>query len=103
MVRIQAQTIRPATPHLTAEMRRVAPTPMIAPVMVCVVDTGMPRRVARKSVIAPEVAAGDEQAGDDAHRLLGVVAAMAQAVEAGRDELQAPEELVELERVPVPE
>ena len=43
MVRIQAHTILPATPHLTAEMRRVAPTPMMAPVMVCVVETGIPR------------------------------------------------------------
>ena len=32
----------------------VAPTPTIAPVMVWVVDTGMPRPVARNSVIAPD-------------------------------------------------
>jgi hypothetical protein len=42
IVNIQAQTIRPATPHFTAESRRVAPTPTIAPVIVCVVDTGVP-------------------------------------------------------------
>ena len=34
MVRIQAQTMRPATPHLTAESRRVAPTPTMEPVIV---------------------------------------------------------------------
>ena len=34
-----------------------APTPMIDPVMVCVVDTGTPRYVALNSVIAPPVSA----------------------------------------------
>lgn len=42
IVRIQAQTIGPATPHLTADKRRVAPTPTIEPVIVCVVETGVP-------------------------------------------------------------
>ena len=42
IVNIQAQTIRPATPHLTADKRRVAPTPTIEPVIVCVVETGVP-------------------------------------------------------------
>jgi hypothetical protein len=37
----------------TADTLRAAPTPTIAPVIVCVVETGMPRPVARKSVIAP--------------------------------------------------
>ena len=46
MVSTQAQTIRPATPHFTAESRFVAPTPTIAPVIVCVVETGMPHKVA---------------------------------------------------------
>jgi hypothetical protein len=36
IVMIQAQTIRRVTPHFTAVTRRVAPTPMMAPVMVCV-------------------------------------------------------------------
>ena len=57
MVRIQAQTIRPATPQRTADSRRVEPTPTIAPVMVCVVDTGMPNAVARNSVNDPESSA----------------------------------------------
>ena len=47
----------PATPQRTAEALRVEPTPTIAPVMVCVVDTGMPSPVARNSVIAPPVSA----------------------------------------------
>ena len=38
-------------------MRRAAPTPIIAPVMVCVVDTGMPSQVAPNSVMAPPVSA----------------------------------------------
>ena len=37
----QAQTMRPATPQRTAENLCVAPTPIIAPVMVCVVETGI--------------------------------------------------------------
>ena len=57
IVNIQAHTIRPATRHLTAESRVVEPTPAIAPVMVCVVDTGIPAAVAPKSVIAPAVSA----------------------------------------------
>ena len=36
----QAATILPATPQRTADSRRVAPTPMIDVVMMCVVDTG---------------------------------------------------------------
>src|SRR5215510_7458040 len=44
IVRIHAQTIRPATPHFTADNRRVAPTPTIEPVIVCVVETGVPVR-----------------------------------------------------------
>src|SRR6266705_4673738 len=37
-----AHTILRVTPHLTAERRRVEPTPIIAPVIVWVVLTGMP-------------------------------------------------------------
>ena len=42
IVRIHAQTIRPAMPQRTAERRVVAPTPTMAPVIVWVVLTGMP-------------------------------------------------------------
>src|SRR6185295_10733505 len=49
----QAMMMLPATPQRTAEARRAAPTPMIEPVMVCVVDTGMPSQVAPNSMIDP--------------------------------------------------
>jgi hypothetical protein len=39
-VRIHAPAMFLATPHRTAESRLVAPTPMIADVIVWVVDTG---------------------------------------------------------------
>src|SRR5436305_10096749 len=60
---IQAQTIWRATPQRTAERRRVAPTPTIAPVIVCVVETGMPKELAMKSVIAPAVSAAKPPTG----------------------------------------
>ena len=43
MVMIHAMTMLPATPQRTAEVPLVVPTPMMAPVMVCVVETGMPK------------------------------------------------------------
>ena len=52
MVTIQAQTTRPATPQRTADSRRLEPTPTIAPVMVCVVDTGMPACDVKNNVAA---------------------------------------------------
>src|SRR5438132_9875760 len=63
MVRIHAQTIRPAIPHLTADNRRVAPTPTIAPVIVCVVDTGVPVKVTYASVSAAPVSAQNPPTG----------------------------------------
>jgi hypothetical protein len=57
MVRTQAHTMRPATPQRTADRRRVAPTPTMAPVMVWVVETGMPRYVARYREMAAAVSA----------------------------------------------
>src|SRR3954449_4923487 len=57
IVNNHAHTMRPATPHLTPDKLVVEPTPTIEPVMVWVVDTGMPRCVARNSVIAPAVSA----------------------------------------------
>ena len=41
-VRTQATAMFPATPHLTADSRRRDPTPMIPPVIVWVVETGIP-------------------------------------------------------------
>ena len=43
MVRIQATTTLLATFHRTAATLRAAPTPTIAPVIVWVVETGMPK------------------------------------------------------------
>src|SRR5206468_12074773 len=57
MVRIHAHTTRPATPHLTAEMRWVVPTPTMAPVIVCVVDTGMPAWAVKNRVAAAALSA----------------------------------------------
>ena len=57
IVNIHAMMMLPANPHLTAESLVVAPTPMIAPVMVCVVLTGIPKLAVMSSVIAPAVSA----------------------------------------------
>lgn len=63
IVRTQAIRTLPATPQCTARVRRVEPTPMIAPVIVCVVETGMPKPDARKSDIAPPVSAANPPTG----------------------------------------
>src|SRR5436309_13492332 len=57
IVATHAHTIRPATPHRTAENRCADPTPVMAPVIVCVVLTGMPYCDDTKSVMAPAVSA----------------------------------------------
>ena len=57
MVMTQATTIPEAMFQRTADTRRAAPTPMIAPVMVWVVETGTPRLVAMNKVMAPPVSA----------------------------------------------
>ena len=57
MVMIQATTILFATFQRTADTLRAAPTPMMQPVMVCVVETGMPSSVAANNVMAPPVSA----------------------------------------------
>src|SRR6185295_17298726 len=53
----QAITISCATFQRTADALRAAPTPTMAPVIVWVVETGMPRPVARNNVIDPAVSA----------------------------------------------
>ena len=77
-VTTQATTMLPATPQRTAEARRAAPTPMIAPVMVCVVDTGTPSPVAMNSVIAPPVSAQKPCMGVSRVILLPIVWTMRQ-------------------------
>jgi hypothetical protein len=63
IVKIQAQTMRVATPQRTAERRCVLPTPTIAPVMVCVVLTGIPARAVPNSVMAQAVSAQNPPTG----------------------------------------
>ena len=63
MVKIQAQTMRVATPQRTAERRWVLPTPTMAPVMVWVVLTGIPARAVPKRVMAPAVSAQNPPTG----------------------------------------
>ena len=57
IVRIQAQTILPATPQRTAERRCIDPTPTMAPVMVCVVLTGIPSLAVKNNIAAAPVSA----------------------------------------------
>src|ERR1700745_3473081 len=57
MVMIQAYTMLLATLQRTADNRFAAPTPTMQPVIVCVVETGMPSHVAVNSVIEPPVSA----------------------------------------------
>lgn len=63
MVRIHAQKIFVVTPHFTAETPFLAPAPIIAPVIVCVVLTGIPKCVAPNSVRAPAVSAQNPSKG----------------------------------------
>jgi hypothetical protein len=57
MVRIQAQTTERAMSQRTAESFWAAPTPTIAPTIVCVVLTGMPSSDVPKSEIAAAASA----------------------------------------------
>ena len=63
IVRIQAQSKLTVIPHLTAETLFVNPTPIIAPVTVCVVETGILNCSVIKSVIAPAVSAATPSNG----------------------------------------
>ncbi len=49
----QATITFPATPQRTAEARRAVPAPITQPVMVCVVETGMPSSEALNTMIEP--------------------------------------------------
>ncbi len=50
---IHATTTLPATPQRTDEVRRAVPAPMMQPVMVCVVETGIPNADAVKTITEP--------------------------------------------------
>ena len=52
IVKIHAHTMLRATPQRTAAMLCREPTPTIEPVIVCVVDTGIPKKVAANKVTA---------------------------------------------------
>src|SRR3569833_3455678 len=49
----QVQIILRVSPQRTADKRLVKPTPIIEPVMVCVVETGIPKYWVKKRVMAP--------------------------------------------------
>lgn len=53
IVMIQAVMTLLATPHRTDDVRRAVPAPMMHPVIVCVVETGMPSSEAAKTMIEP--------------------------------------------------
>ena len=63
IVMIQAHTMRRATPQRTADKRWTAPTPIIAPVIVCVVLTGIPARAVPNRVKAPALSAQNPPRG----------------------------------------
>ena len=56
-MRIHAIIILPANPQRTADIRFVAPTPIIAAVIVCVVLTDIPKNAVIRRVKPPEVSA----------------------------------------------
>ncbi len=55
--------MRKVIPHFTARAFLAAPTPEIAPVIVCVVETGTQSAVAEKRVIALAVSAANPSIG----------------------------------------
>lgn len=63
MVSIQAQRRFTVTPQRTADKRLVAPTPMMDPVIVCVVETGIPICPVKNKVNAPAVSAATPSNG----------------------------------------
>src|SRR6185503_16436684 len=63
MVRIHAHSRSPAMPQRTAETFCAAPTPTMEPVIVCVVETGMPKPVARNSAADPDSSAQNPPTG----------------------------------------
>jgi hypothetical protein len=57
IVMTQAVTMRRTVPHWTAEDPRVAPTPIIEPVIAWVVETGTPNAVMNDRTTPPLVSA----------------------------------------------
>ena len=63
IVNIHAHNKLTVTPQRTADKRLVAPTPIIEPVMVCVVLTGILKCSVINKVIAPAVSAATPSSG----------------------------------------
>ena len=63
MVKTQAQSKLTVMPQRTAETLLANPTPMIEPVMVCVVETGILKYSVINNVMAPEVSAATPSRG----------------------------------------
>ena len=63
IVMIQAQSNFLVTPQRTADTLFRNPTPIMAPVMVCVVLTGIPSSAVENKVIAPAVSAANPSKG----------------------------------------
>ena len=63
IVIIHAQSRLTVTPHLTADSLLVAPTPIMEPVMVCVVLTGILKCSVMNKVMAPAVSAATPSKG----------------------------------------
>ena len=63
MVKTHAQSRLTVTPQRTALSRFVAPTPIIEPVIVCVVETGIPKLDTVNKVNAPAVSAHTPSSG----------------------------------------
>ena len=63
MVITQAQMILMVSPHRTADKRFVNPTPIIAPVVVWVVETGIPNFCVKNNVKAAAVSAQKPSTG----------------------------------------
>jgi len=60
---IHAQMMLMVSPQRTADSRLVNPTPMIDPVMVWVVDTGIPKYCVKNKVRAPADSAATPSSG----------------------------------------
>jgi len=73
MVRAHAQMMRVANPRRTAEGRFIEPTPTIAPVIVCVVETGMSAAAELSNVIAAAASAENPPMGFNAVILMPMV------------------------------
>lgn len=73
IVSSHAHTILAATLQRTALTLLAEPTPIMEPVIVCVVDAGIPNEAVPNSVIAPAVSAQNPPIGFNGVRLCPIV------------------------------